>query len=55
MTIVKYLKESGVCTTSELLALKREHPADYDALCKMAEEEMKHNGIAVDAPSLQSK
>ena len=51
MTTLKYIMASGICTTSEVLKLKREHPADFDVLVKWAEEEMKVNGITVDAPT----
>ena len=47
MTVVKYIMQSGVCTTAELLALKRNHPKDYEDLRQMAEEEMRHNGVEV--------
>lgn len=46
MTILKYLMGSGVCTTAEILALKREHDEDYITLRKMAAEEMDHLNVA---------
>ena len=49
MTVVKYIMASGVCKTGELLALKREYPAAYFVLREMAEEEMRRNGISIDA------
>jgi hypothetical protein len=48
MTIVKWLMSTGVCTTAELLALKRENPADYVRLAEMAMEEMKAKNIPIE-------
>lgn len=48
MTLLKYVTTSGVCTTAELLNLKRNDPAGYDILLKFAAEEMAHNNIAIE-------
>jgi hypothetical protein len=48
MTVVKYLRDSGVCNISELLALRRDYPKDYDILTQWAREEMAKNGIQVE-------
>lgn len=45
MTVLKYIMASGCCKTAEILVLKREHPKDFGALVRMAEEEMAHNGV----------
>ena len=52
MTALKYLTESKVATTGEILAMKREDPKGFNTLLKWAEEEMKHNNIPVDAPKV---
>lgn len=50
MTALKYLVESKVGSNSEIITLKREHPADYDTLIQWAKEEMAHNGIEIEEP-----
>jgi len=47
MTPIKYLVDSRVGNSSEILSLRREHPEDFDVLVQWAREEMKHNGIEV--------
>ena len=48
MTALKYIRESGVANTSEILALKREDPKGFATLTQMAEEEMLANGIEIE-------
>lgn len=55
MTVVKYIMASGVCTTAELLALKRNNPKDYQDLRAMAEHEMRHNGIEITEEATTTK
>ena len=50
MTPLKYLVQSGVGNNSEILALKREHPEDFQKLIQMAREEMKNNNIEIEEP-----
>ena len=51
MTPLKYITESKICTTGELLAFKREYPTDFEILIRWAREEMEHLGIQVDEPN----
>lgn len=53
MTALKYITESKICTTAELLNFKREFPKDFDTLLQWAKEEMEHNGVTVDAPNVK--
>ena len=48
MTVIKYLMSTSVCTTGELLALKREHPADYNELIDISKKEMVLKEIPID-------
>ena len=48
MTALKYIRESNMATTAEILALKREDPEGFATLVKMAKEEMTHNGIEIE-------
>ena len=48
MTILKYITQSGVCSNSEILALKRDTPIDYVVLRVMAAEEMDYNNVPRD-------
>ena len=51
MTVLKYIVESKVATTAEILAFKRVDSAGFDGLLKMAEDEMRHNNITIDIPA----
>lgn len=35
MTALKYITESKICTTAELLNFKREYPKDFDTFARM--------------------
>ncbi len=50
MTALKYLMASGACKTAEILKLKKDAPKDFYTLIEWTKEEMKHNGIEIDAP-----
>jgi len=50
MTALKYLVESKIGSNSEIIALKRDHPKDFDTLVQWAREEMAHNGIEITEP-----
>lgn len=50
MTVLKYVVESKVATTAEILAYKREDPKGFDSFLLMAAEEMRNNNIPIDAP-----
>lgn len=47
MTILKYLIESKVGASADIIRLKTEDPKGFDTLKAWAEEEMKKNGIEV--------
>lgn len=47
MTIMKYLISTGVCTTSELLALKKNDPKVLDSLVEDAKAQAKNLGIEI--------
>lgn len=46
MTPLKYVRESGVATTAEILGLKKADPKGFDFLMDCARQEMAHKGIA---------
>lgn len=48
MTIAKYILSTGVCNTSELLALRREDLAGYHTFIQWAKEQAAHNGVAIE-------
>lgn len=48
MTPLKYIRESGVATTAELLAYKKNDPRGFDTFIEMAREEMRHNNVPID-------
>jgi hypothetical protein len=50
MTVIKYIMSTGVCTTSELLAIKRENPKDYDILVVWAREQAANLGVEIEEP-----
>lgn len=47
MTIVKYILSTGVCSTKELLDLKREDPKGYEYLRKCAAEQAANLGVEI--------
>ena len=48
MTVLQYLRQSGVATTAEIMALAKEHPADFERLKQMAREQAEHQGIKLE-------
>jgi hypothetical protein len=48
---LKYIVESKVATSGELMAFKRDDPQGFDTLILWAREEMTHNGIEVTEPA----
>ena len=48
MTIVKYLLSTGVCTTAELLAYRKEDKDGYDKLIAMAQEQARNQNIVIE-------
>lgn len=46
MTPLKYVRESGVATTAEILGLKKSDPKGFDYLMQCARDEMTFKGIA---------
>ena len=51
MTTAKYLLSTGVCTTAEMLALKREDPAGYEKIIQWTREQAKNLGIELELPT----
>ena len=51
VTVLKYIIQSKICNTGELLAMKREDPAGWEKIRQWAEEEMKHNNIEIETES----
>lgn len=51
MTVLKYIVESKICNTGEILALKRENPQDYNIIVKWAREEMLKNNVPIEEKS----
>lgn len=51
MTVLQYLtnKETGCCTTSELMELSRSDKPSVETLKKWAREECAHKGIELSA------
>ena len=47
MTTLKYLIESKIGTSGEIIAFKLADPNGFETLKLWAAEEMKHNGIEV--------
>lgn len=47
MTILKYILSTGVCTTAELLQLKREDEAGYNWLVQAAREQAQNLGVEI--------
>jgi len=48
MTVLKYIIQSKICNTAELLELKREHDADWQVIQMWAREEMKKNNVEIE-------
>ena len=48
MTVLKYIVNSKICNTAELLSLKRENQADWDIIQRWAREEMEFNKIPIE-------
>ena len=48
MTVVQFIMSTGVCTSTELLTLKKNNPADYIKLTDMAREQMIANNIEIE-------
>lgn len=53
MTALRYLRESGVATTQEIMVFARENPKDFKDLIRYAGEEMIAKGITVEEPTKQ--
>ena len=47
MTALKYLIESKVGTSSEIIAFKLQDPKGFETLREWAKNEMLHNGIEI--------
>lgn len=47
-TPLKYVRESGVANTKEILDLKKEDPKGFDTLMDMARSEMRNKGIEIE-------
>jgi len=50
MTTAKYLLSTGVCTTAEMLELKRIDPAGYEKIIQWTREQAKNLGIELETP-----
>lgn len=48
MTVIAYIKESGACTTAELMAFAREDKSGFETLKRWAREEMANKGVVID-------
>jgi len=48
MTVLKYIIQSKICNTGELLSIKREFPADYQTIVEWARQEMQKNNIPIE-------
>jgi len=52
MTALQYLRNSGVATTAEIMALAKASPKDYQDLLRYSREEMTNKGIAIEEPKV---
>lgn len=48
MTALKYLMSTGVCTTAELIALKKDSQVDYENLIQSARNQAKNLNIVLE-------
>lgn len=49
MTALQYLMSTKVCTTAELIALKKEDPDGYSRLIQMGREQAAHQNIPLES------
>lgn len=47
MTILKYILSTGVCTTGELLSIKKVDPDGYNTLVKWAREQAANEAVEI--------
>lgn len=48
MTVLKYLMQTGVATSAEIIKLKNEHPKDFEDVKDIARQQMLSEGIEIE-------